>query len=179
VRPAELRAYIDGNRVAWRREMVSKRIWGAVAVLAAGTLALAGCATGGASPSPAGGDAGATTIAVTLQEWAVVPAANSAPAGEVTFEVTNDGPEDIHEFVVIKTDLDVAELPTDADGAVVEGGDGMEVIDEIEDLAVGDTQTLTVDVDAGSYALICNIWDDEEGEAHYEMGMRTAFTVTD
>jgi hypothetical protein len=36
---------------------------------------------------------------------------------------------------------------------------------------------LTVDLDAGNYALICNIWTEEEQEAHYSMGMRTAFTV--
>jgi uncharacterized cupredoxin-like copper-binding protein len=97
----------------------------------------------------------------------------------VTFEITNDGPEDVHEFVVIRTDLDVAELPTDADGAVDEAGEGIEVIDEVEDLPVGETQTLTVDLEAGSYALVCNIWDEEEGEAHYQMGMRTAFSATD
>ena len=159
--------------------MVSKRIWRMVGLIAAGSLALVGCTSGGATPSPVAGGGGAATVAVTLQEWAVVPAVDSAPAGEVTFEVTNDGPEDIHEFVVIKTDLDVAELPTDADGVMDEAGAGMEVIDEVEDLPVGETQTLTVNLDAGSYALLCNIWDEEEGEAHYQMGMRTAFTVTD
>jgi uncharacterized cupredoxin-like copper-binding protein len=159
--------------------MVSKQIWRLIGLMAAGSLALVGCTSGGASPSPTAVGGGATTVAVTLQEWAVVPAANSAPAGEVTFEVTNDGPEDIHEFVVVKTDLDVAELPTDGDGAVEEAGEGMEVIDEVEDLPVGETQALTVNLDGGSYALVCNIWDEEEGEAHYQMGMRTAFTVTD
>jgi uncharacterized cupredoxin-like copper-binding protein len=54
----------------------------------------------------------------------------------------------------------------------------MEVIDEIEDMEVNDTQTLTVDLDAGSYALICNIYDKSENEAHYSEGMRTQFTVT-
>jgi uncharacterized cupredoxin-like copper-binding protein len=149
-----------------------------VAALAVGALIIVGCSSG-SSPSPATGGGGATTVAVTLQEWAVVPAANSAPAGEITFDVTNDGPEDVHEFVVIKTDLDVAELPTDADGVVDEAGGGMEVIDEIEDLPVGETQSLTVELDAGDYVLICNIWDEGEGEAHYQMGMRTPFSVTD
>lgn len=158
--------------------MVSKRIWRLVGLMAAGSLALVGCSSGGASPSPRADGGGATTVAVTLVEWAVVPAVSSAPAGEVTFEITNDGPQDVHEFVVIKTDLDVAELPTDADGAVDEAGEGMEVIGEVEDLPVGETQTLTVNLDGGSYALVCNIWDEEEGEAHYQMGMRTAFTVT-
>jgi hypothetical protein len=38
---------------------------------------------------------------------------------------------------------------------------------------------LTVDLDAGSYALICNIVEEEEGEpeAHYAEGMRADFTV--
>ena len=39
---------------------------------------------------------------------------------------------------------------------------GWRVIDEVEDLPVGETQTLRLTLDAGSYALICNIWDDVE-----------------
>src|SRR4026209_2020233 len=46
------------------------------------------------------------TVAVALQEWAVLRAPDSVPAGTVTFQVTNTGPEDVHEFVVLKTDLD-------------------------------------------------------------------------
>jgi uncharacterized cupredoxin-like copper-binding protein len=119
----------------------------------------------------------ATTIDVTLQEFAVIPAQDSAPAGSITFQVENTGPDDVHEFVVIKTDLAPDALPTDENGAVEEGGEGMEVIDEIEDIPVGETPSLAVDLDAGNYVLICNIWDEEEQEAHYQMGMRTGFTV--
>ncbi|HXF36591.1 MAG TPA: hypothetical protein VNO17_05350 [Actinomycetota bacterium] len=124
-----------------------------------------------------GGGAERTTIPVTLQEFAVVPEQGSAPGGEITFRVTNEGPNDTHEFVVIRTDLAPDALPTDENGAVDESGQGIEVVDEIEDVAVGDTRTLTLDLDAGSYVLICNIWDEEEQEAHYQLGMRTAFTV--
>jgi hypothetical protein len=53
----------------------------------------------------------------------------------------------------------------------------MEVVDEIEDIPVGDQPTLNVDLEAGSYVLICNIYDEAEQEAHYSLGMRTAFTV--
>jgi uncharacterized cupredoxin-like copper-binding protein len=159
--------------------MISERGWRLLAVLAASSLAIAGCTSGGASPSPTVGGGGATTIVVMLQEWAIVLAADSAPAGDITFDVTNEGPADVHEFVVIKTDLDAADLPTDADGVVDEAGEGMEVIDEIEDVPVGETQSVTVTLDAGSYVLVCNIWDEGEGEAHYEMGMRTPFTVTE
>lgn len=159
--------------------MIPERARFVVAGLVAISLAAVGCTTGGSSPSSAEGGGGATTVEVTLQEWAVVLAAASAPAGEITFDVTNEGPEDIHEFVVMKTDLDPAELPADADGVVAEAGDGMEVIDEIEDIPVGENQTLSVTLEAGSYVLLCNIWDEGESEAHYEMGMRTAFSVTE
>jgi len=157
------------------------RVLAAVSVIA---LAFAACSTGTTSPSPAEASPGAgggtaTTVAVTLQEWSVLPAPESAPAGNVTFEVTNNGPEDVHEFVVLKTDLDPGALPVDANGAVTEEGEGIEVVDEIEDVTVGTTQELTVDMAAGKYVLLCNIYDETEKEAHYTMGMRTAFIVGD
>jgi len=149
-----------------------------LAAAAITSLVVVGCTTDDASPGAAGDDGGeATVVAVSLQEWSVVPAQSSAPAGDVTFEVTNDGPEDIHEFVVLRTDLDPADLPVDEDGVVGEEGEGIEVIDEIEDIPVGDSQDLTVSLDAGNYVLLCNIWSPEEAEAHYQMGMRVGFTV--
>lgn len=143
---------------------------GFAAAIGAAAL-LAACASNG------GG--GGTTIDVTLQEWAVVVADTSVPAGDVTFEITNNGPEDVHEFVIFRTDLDVAELPTDESGVVDEEGEGIEVVDEVEDVAVGATEELTATLEAGNYALVCNIYDEDEGEAHYGMGMRTPFTVGD
>jgi uncharacterized cupredoxin-like copper-binding protein len=145
-------------------------------------LVLAACSSGSESPAPAGsppaaGSPAAGTVAVTLQEWAVVPASASAAAGDVTFQVSNTGPEDVHEFVVLKTDLDAGALPTDDTGAVVEAGEGIEVIDEIEDIPVGESQDLTVSLEAGKYVLLCNIYSAEEQEAHYALGMRTNFTV--
>jgi uncharacterized cupredoxin-like copper-binding protein len=118
-----------------------------------------------------------SAVDVTLQEFAVSTSEDSKPAGEVTFDVTNKGPDDTHEFVVIRTDLDPTELPTDETGAVDESGQGIEVIDEIEDIAVGENPSLTVDLDSGSYVLICNIYDKAEQESHYQKGMRTGFTV--
>lgn len=148
------------------------------AISAMVALAMTACASPGASQT--GGESGSpTTVDVTLLEWAVVPALESVPAGPVTFTVTNEGPEDVHEFVVIATDLAPADLPTDENGAVTEEGEGMEVIDEIEDLPVGETRELTVDLEAGNYVLLCNIYSADEDEAHYAMGMRTAFEVTD
>ncbi len=149
----------------------------AVAAVSLIALAISACTTGQSTSSPTPG-AGGTTVQVTLQEWSVVPATTSAPAGAVTFQVTNNGPEDIHEFVVLKTDLDPGALPVDSDGAVTEEGAGIVIEGEIEDIPVGQTQTLPVTLQAGKYVLLCNIYSESEKEAHYKMGMRTAFEVT-
>jgi uncharacterized cupredoxin-like copper-binding protein len=151
------------------------------AAVAALCLMAAACSDddGGETGATGAATGGGTTVAVTVQEFAVIPAASSAPAGDVTFDVTNEGPDDTHEFVVFKTDLAPDALPTASDGSVDETGEGVELIDEIEDIAVGDTPTLTVSLDAGSYVFICNIVEEEGGEtiSHYQQGMRVAFTV--
>ena len=126
----------------------------------------------------AGCGGGGEDVSVTLQEFAVGTDPASVSAGSVTFNIENKGPDDTHEFVVIRTDLDPTALPTDEDGAVDETGAGIEVVDEVEEIPVGDTPTLTVDLTAGSYVLICNIFDESENEAHYQEGMRTALTVS-
>ncbi len=154
--------------------------WLAISIVG---FAVSACATSQASASPAptaspAAFAAAGTVDVALQEWAVVPAETSVAAGEVIFHVTNTGPADVHEFVVLKTDLDPGDLPTDATGKVSEGGTGMEAIDEIEDIAVGQSQDLTVTLAAGKYVLLCNIYDETKKEAHYKLGMRIGFEVT-
>lgn len=140
-------------------------------------LTLVGCGAGQPTTAPATAAAPAT-VKVTLQEWAVVPAPASIAAGAVKFEVTNSGPEDVHEFVVMKTDLDPGALPVDSTGAVTEEGAGMTVVDEIEDIPVGQTQELSVTLAAGKYVLLCNIYSADENEAHYQKGMRIAFDVS-
>jgi uncharacterized cupredoxin-like copper-binding protein len=128
-----------------------------VVSLAIGSLTfLSGCGGGG--------------IGVTLADYSVTPEDTSAEAGDVTFDVTNDA-EQTHEFVVIKTDLAEDQLPTDENGDVSETGEGMEVVDEIEDVEAGSSQSLTVNLDAGGYVLICNL------PGHYRQGMHSSFTV--
>jgi uncharacterized cupredoxin-like copper-binding protein len=146
----------------------------------AGAVVLSGCSSDDTSASaPTTSSASVPgNVNVRVQEFAVIPDATSAPTGEVTFTVTNTGPDDVHEFVVVKTDLAPEALPTEANGSVDETGEGIEPVDEIEDIAVGDTQTVAVDLDAGSYVLMCNIYDKAEKESHYQQGMHTAFTVT-
>ena len=129
------------------------------------------------SPAPSQ----ATPVSVALQEFAIVPSVASAPAGKVTFVAKNTGPDDVHEMVVLRTDLDPAALPVDNDGKADEEGDGITSIGETGDVAVGATKDVAFDLAPGKYVLICNIVQTEPDgskEAHYKVGMRTAFTVT-
>ena len=83
-----------------------------VSILGLGLVA-AGCGGGGED------------VDITLQEFAVGADPSSVSAGSVTFNIENIGPDDTHEFVVIRTDLDPTALPTDENGAVDDGrGDG-------------------------------------------------------
>jgi len=115
-----------------------------------------------------GGDSG---LGVTESDYHIALDESSAAAGEMTFDIHNDA-EQTHEFVIFKTDLAPADLPTDANGDVDEEGEGVEHIDEVEDVTGGSTAHLTVTLDAGSYVFICNL------PGHYRQGMHTAFTVT-
>jgi len=114
---------------------------------------------------------GGSGIGVSLADFTISPDGTSASAGELTFDVTNDA-EQIHEFVIFKTDLATDALPTDDEGLVDESGEGVELVDEIEDIAAGSTQSLTVTLDAANYVFICNL------PGHYAQGMHTAFTVS-
>jgi uncharacterized cupredoxin-like copper-binding protein len=180
---ARLRLVEKGRKLesAWKGGTMGSKFHGtrlatiaAVGLVMAFVPACSGDDGDAASPSDTT-DTG--TVAVTLQEFSVGAIPSTASAGTVTFNVSNTGPDDTHEFVVISTDLDPTELPTDKTGAVLETGEGMEVIDEIEDVLVDANETLSVDLEAGPYVLICNIYDKKEKESHYQEGMRTGFTV--
>lgn len=138
-----------------------------VAILAIAASA-AGCSTpagsAGASVAP---PAAAGAVAVELSEWKVVPTPATGAAGSVTFTVANKGTM-IHEFVVVKTDLKADALPV-VDHKIDEST--LTPVDEIEDIEVAATPSLTVDLAAGHYVLLCNI------ETHYEQGMHADFDV--
>jgi hypothetical protein len=116
-----------------------------------------------------------STVKVTLSEWEVVADPDSVPAGDVTFDVENEG-EETHELMVVKTDFDASELPTEGDGSVDEGADGIDVIGETNDIDSGDGDGRVFELDAGEYVLLCNLVEDDE--SHFQQGMRTAFEVT-
>jgi uncharacterized cupredoxin-like copper-binding protein len=145
------------------RWVTGRRIWLAVA-LAGLAVAGAACSSNGeASPSPA-----PSGIAVTLSDFKIKPADTETPAGSVTLDLTNDGPSD-HTFFMVKTDLADDALPV-ADHLVQV--DQLDVVAEIDRFPVGTEQSLSVDLEPGTYVMFCNL------TGHYESDMHAAFTVT-
>ncbi len=160
-----------------------------VAVLALVLTACGGddAAGDGGGAKITGGDSG-QTIAVTLGESGpddmyMQLNQGSIPGGSVTFVVTNEGQEE-HEFIVIKSDTPAGDFPLAESGETTEGEAEMghahdideeaagEVMGEIEDLAAGATDELTLTLEAGHYALLCNL------EGHYVGGMWADLEVT-
>jgi high-affinity iron transporter len=127
------------------------------ATAAAVTIALAlivgacsgdgGAVSRGASAAP---EANGGTVRVGAAEYAFDPSTLTVPAGEVVFEVTNNGTEE-HEFEIFKGDA---------------------VVDEIEGLVPGLTRSLPVTLEAGEYTYACKL------AGHDLLGMAGTLTVT-
>lgn len=150
-----------------------------LAAIAALAVLAAACGDDDDDDGGDGGDGGAgATVDVVLSEFIVEPDPTGASAGDVTFAVTNEG-EEVHEFVIVKTDLAADALPTLEDGSFDEEGEGVEVIDEIEDIEAGGDGEVTANLEAGAYVLLCNLVEEEDGEteSHYAEGMYADFTV--
>jgi hypothetical protein len=144
----------------------------ALVIAACGPIGGGGESAEGTVPIPVG-----TPVNVTLSEYSVETDIENAPAGDMTFHVTNEGPNDVHQFMVILADdLEPDTLPTLDDGSVdTENGEGVDEIQVIEVIAVGETKDLAISLEIGDYVLICNMVEGDE--SHYQEGMRTAFRV--
>ncbi len=94
----------------------------------------------------------------------------SAPRGVVTFKVTNTSKDTIHEMIVMYLADPTKPLPyIEAEQRVDEDKAGDK--GEVSELDPGGTGTLTVNLQPGTYLLICNV------PGHYAAGMWTEFTV--
>ncbi len=106
----------------------------------------------------------AKVVPVQLNEYNVLPAKQGAPAGKVTFVLTNTG-KLTHEFVVVKAVKPAGGLQkgreADETGAVGEEGE----------LKRGQTKKLTLTLKKGHYALLCNL------PGHYLAGQFADFYV--
>jgi hypothetical protein len=155
-----------------REEVTMKRRLTGIAGISLGALALIAAACGGGKT---GGSAAGPTSSpqVGLKDF-VISGPAEVKTGVVTFTITNEGPS-VHEFVVVKTDLSLAGLPTTVeDGLPVldEESTDLQAVDEREDIAPGATTTLPVTLSAGHYVMFCNI------PGHFHSGMVADFTVS-
>ncbi|MEO8531098.1 MAG: sulfocyanin-like copper-binding protein [Deltaproteobacteria bacterium] len=96
----------------------------------------------------------------------------TVPAGNVTFNVTNDSLIMEHEMIVLPIVDDKTPLPYDAKTKRVDE-DAAGALGEVSETASGKSGTLTLDLAPGKYMLLCNI------EGHYAQGMWTILTVTE
>lgn len=122
-------------------------------------------ATTTTAPETTTAPANSQIVNVSMVEMAFTVDPPSAKAGNVTFDMTNDGTV-THELVVIKTNKKAGDLPTDSSGKASETGTVGE--GEVE---AGATDELTLKLTSAHYALICNL------PGHYTAGMYTDFNV--
>lgn len=148
--------------------MKNFRLLGAVALLAG--LGLTACGSDPTSFGPAVEDKVSNKISGSVYEWGVQISAGKAEAGEVTFAIANFGAI-AHEFIVVKTDFKPGEIPLGDNNRFDEAGEGLEAIDEIKEFEPDTANVLKVNLEPGSYQVLCNI------AGHYKNGMYKAFTV--
>jgi uncharacterized cupredoxin-like copper-binding protein len=140
-----------------------------LAPLAAAALFGAACdADGGSAAGSSPGDERGITAA--LADTSIVLADGSAPAGPVSFDIANDGTT-VHEFEVLRTEIAADALPVES-GVVQTSAEGIEIVDEVEEIAPGSTAALSVDLAPGAYVVICNI------PTHYDAGMFAPFAAS-
>jgi uncharacterized cupredoxin-like copper-binding protein len=137
--------------------MNARRLW---FVLLGVGLAATACSGGG----------GEADLTATLRDDSITLSPVSLGAGQLTIEGTNDGTL-THEFEVfaVPESVDANALPLDGDTA---DASELEVVDEVEDIAPGTSATLSLDLEPGTYAVICNL------PGHYANGMHATFTAS-
>ncbi len=117
-------------------------------LLVALALPFAAACGGDDDAEPTAGDAAGQTIQVSATDFAFDPAEMSADAGEITFELSNDG-ESPHALEI--------------------EGNGVE--EESDTIDPGASTTLTVELDEGTYEVYCPVGD------HADRGMVGTLTV--
>lgn len=110
-----------------------------------------------------GGDMSMAMLGVKVDEATVA-------AGKVTFSVTNDSKDIVHEMIVAPEPADGQVLPYLKDQFKVDE-DAAGHLGEVSELEPGKKGELTLDLKPGKYILFCNI------PAHFMNGMWVEITV--
>ncbi len=155
------------------------KVFGGVMIAVSIALVATGCSGSGPSSSSSGPPTstpatGGGDVAVTVKQWSITPTVSTVSTGSVAFTVTNNGTVE-HEFVVLQTDTPAADFPiTSFEGEkdrLNEDTAGTNV-GETGDMAPATTKTITIDLQPGHYAFVCNL------PGHYGKGMHIDFTVS-
>ena len=156
----------------WRRGGAALALGLALAVPACGSSTPTSSGSPSSPSETTASSASGATIDATEKDFSIALGSSTAQTGSVTFDITNNGPS-THEFVVFQTDLTEDQLPlSDDETEVDEEGEGLTAVDEVEDIKANTSGSLTVDLQPGSYVVICNL------PGHYKLGMHAAFTVS-
>lgn len=122
-----------------------------------------------ATETPTGGTPGVVQVDLIDPQWSVTASPDSAAAGDVSFNITNAGVS-VHNFHLVRTDLDPGSLPLDSAGLQVDLTN-LQALYASADLSPGESESASVTLEAGNYVLFCNI------AGHYQQGMHIGFTV--
>lgn len=122
----------------------------------------------------------ASTVRVLLQDpstgngvtkMQIVPDPDHVKAGRVTFAITNESKDLVHEMLLLREPRAGSPLPYNTKDQRVIEAKTVKLVDS-DDIKPGASVRKTVTLRPGSYEMICNQPD------HYAQGMKAAFTVT-
>ena len=130
-------------------------------IAVAAAIVIASCG-GPPQEAPSG-----SQVLVELSDYKVSVNVASVKAGSVKIGVRNVANME-HSFQVIKTDLAPDKLPVD--GVTAKANEDGKV-GEIPSIPAGKSAAVTIALTPGKYVFICNV------SGHYQLGMRTGFTV--
>lgn len=127
-----------------------------------------------------GSTGGGGKVNVTLAEWSITTDPNTVPKGPIEFTIKNNG-QKTHDLVILRTNIPPDQLPTKSDGSVNTDAADITLEHTVDAIDSGDTTGRTYDMAPGTYVLISNLVDDNNGTktAQYGQGMHTTFTVTE
>ena len=109
---------------------------------------------------------------MTLATMGITPDLTTVSGGDITFVMTNDSSWLIHEMVIAPVADVNTPLPYVDDEMEVDE-DAADAIGEVPETDPGQSGSVTLHLDPGTYILFCNI------PGHYAMGLWATITVTE
>ncbi len=145
--------------------MQQLRRFGSLLVVVLLAASMAACSGGAAGPSAT------TQVQTTLTDFDIQLSPSEVPAGEVDFQIANQGAT-LHEVEIFRlpAGVDAASLPI-SNNIADDSAAGLTLVDEVESITPSSTPNLSVALEAGRYAVICNL------PSHYGLGMHATLVV--